>query len=163
MSRQPSIDGLLGAGLLTLPGLLGAGLLTPPLGRPKVSPGSTRQSKVDGTQVGLARLSERGGAPRFPRILWAAALAAGVFCFQGCGDRDQSPELTKQAVKFDQVPALARDAAKKAIPGVDLNEAWKNLDREGKLHSYEIRGKNAGNGKIREVRVSPTGEILEQE
>ena len=71
--------------------------------------------------------------------------------------------MTKQAVKFDEVPEPVRDAAKKAIPGVDLNEAWKNLDRKGKLHSYEIRGKNAANGKIREVRVSLTGEILEME
>ena len=56
-----------------------------------------------------------------------------------------------------------RDAAKKAIPRVKFNEAWKNLDRKGALHSYEIRGKNAADGKIREVRVSLSGEILESE
>jgi hypothetical protein len=56
-----------------------------------------------------------------------------------------------------------RDGAKRAIPGVDFNEAWKNLDRLGRLHSYEIRGKNVADGKIREVRVSLTGEILEME
>ena len=56
-----------------------------------------------------------------------------------------------------------RDAASKAVPGVKFDEAWKNLDREGKLHSYEIRGKNPADGKIREVRVSLTGEILEME
>ena len=56
-----------------------------------------------------------------------------------------------------------RTAASKAIPGVKLNEAWKNLGRGGKLHSYEIRGKNAADGKTREVRVSLTGEILETE
>jgi hypothetical protein len=28
---------------------------------------------------------------------------------------------------------------------------------------YEIRGKNAADGKIREVRVSLTGQILEEE
>ncbi len=44
-----------------------------------------------------------------------------------------------------------------------LNEAWKNLASGGKLHSYEIRGKNAADGKTREVRVSLTGEILEME
>ena len=71
--------------------------------------------------------------------------------------------MTKQAVKFDEVPENVRAAATKAIPGVNLNEAWKNLERGGKLHSYEIRGKNAADGKTREVRVSLTGEILETE
>ena len=83
--------------------------------------------------------------------------------FQGCGDHDALPEMTKQAVKFDDVPENVRTAATKAIPGVNFNEAWKNLEQGGKLHSYEIRGKNATDGKIREVRVSLTGEILETE
>jgi hypothetical protein len=39
----------------------------------------------------------------------------------------------------------------------------KDLELGGKLHSYEIRGKNAADGKTREVRVSPTGEVLEME
>ena len=90
-------------------------------------------------------------------------LSAVVFGFQGCGDHDEPPEMIKQAVKFDEVPENVRTAASKAIPGVKLNEAWKNLERGGKLHSYEIRGKNAADGKTREVRVSLTGEILEME
>jgi len=113
--------------------------------------------------VGASRTAGPRGARLLPAILTSAALAATVLWFPGCGDRDQPPEMTKQAVKIDEVPAPVRDAAKKAIPGVNLNEAFKNLDREGKLHSYEIRGKNAANGKIREVRVSLTGEILEME
>ncbi len=113
--------------------------------------------------VGPAQLAERGGAPLAARVLWAVALAAALLCFPACGDRDRQPEMTKQAVKIDEVPAPLRDAAKKAIPGVKLNEAFKNLDRDGKLHSYEIRGKSAANGQIREVRVSLTGEILEME
>jgi hypothetical protein len=31
------------------------------------------------------------------------------------------------------------------------------------LHSYEIRGKRASDGKIREVRVGTDGKILEKE
>jgi hypothetical protein len=81
----------------------------------------------------------------------------------GCSDPDLPPALTKQAVKFDEVPEVVRAAARKAVPQVTLNEAWKNIDREGKLHSYEIRGKNPADGKIREVRVSLTGAILELE
>ena len=49
------------------------------------------------------------------------------------------------------------------MPNVEFKEAWQNLDSQGKLHSYEIRGRQASDGKIREVRVSPTGEILESE
>ncbi len=101
--------------------------------------------------------------PRLPRILKATAIAVAVLCFPGCGEHDEPPEITKQAVKFDDVPEDVRDAANKAIPGIKFTEAWKNLGPGGKLHSYEIRGKNAANGQTREVRVSPTGEILEKE
>jgi hypothetical protein len=86
-----------------------------------------------------------------------------IFGLQGCADRDEPPEITKQAVKFDEVPDVVRNAASKAVPGVKLNEAWKNLGPGGKLHSYEIRGKNPADGKTRETRVSLTGEILELE
>jgi hypothetical protein len=112
---------------------------------------------------GPAYTAGSGALPRLGRILKASAFVAVVFGFQGCGDHDEPPEMTKQAVKFDDVPANVRTAASKAIPGVNLNEAWKNLDRGGKLHSYEIRGKNAADGKTREVRVSLAGEILEME
>ncbi len=91
------------------------------------------------------------------------ALAGTLVLFPGCGEHDLPSGITKQAVKIDDVPETVRGAANKAIPGVDLNEAWKNLDKEGKLHSFEIRGKNKSDGKIREVRVSLTGEILESE
>ena len=72
--------------------------------------------------------------------------------------------MTKKSVAFNDVPEPVREAARKALPpGVKLDEAWQNLDREAKLHSYELRGRNASDGKIREVRVSQTGEILEME
>jgi hypothetical protein len=97
-------------------------------------------------------------------LLTALTIAVAAWGLIGCGERDEPRDLTKQTVAFDEVPALVRDAARKAVPpGVKLNEAWKNLDREGKLHSYEIRGRNAADGQIREVRVSLTGEILEME
>jgi hypothetical protein len=97
------------------------------------------------------------------RALIVTAILAAAFSSPGCGDRDLPPALAKQAVKFDEVPEAVRAAARKAVPQVNFNEAWKNVDREGKLHSYEIRGKNPADGKIREVRVSLTGEILEME
>ena len=95
----------------------------------------------------------------------ALALAAGLLIagLSGCGDSDLPPGLTKKAVSIDDVPGTVRAAAKKAIPGVEFKEAWQNLDGKGELHSYEIRGRQASDGKIREVRVSSTGEILESE
>jgi hypothetical protein len=104
-----------------------------------------------------------GSSAVVARALTAAALWAASLSAPGCGDPDLPPALTKQAVKFDDVPEQVRAAAKKAIPQVTLNEAWKNIDREGKLHSYEIRGKSPADGKTREVRVSLTGKILETE
>jgi len=90
-------------------------------------------------------------------------LAPIVLVIGGCDDGDLPPGISKKAVSFDEVPEALRAAARKTIPGVVFKEAWQNLDGQGKLHSYEIRGKQASNGKIREVRVSPTGEILESE
>jgi hypothetical protein len=96
-------------------------------------------------------------------VVICVAIATALVGFAGCDDHDLPPDITKQAVKFDDVPDNVRSAARKAIPGVNLNEAWKNLGKGGKLHSYEIRGKNAADGKTREVRVSETGDILEME
>src|SRR4051812_34927916 len=95
----------------------------------------------------------------------ALALVAGLLIagLNSCGDADLPPGLTKKAVSIDDVPGTVRAAAKKAIPGVEFKEAWQNLDGKGALHSYEIRGRQASDGKIREVRVSTTGEMLESE
>lgn len=102
--------------------------------------------------------------PRMARVLRASAMAAAVAIgAAGCGEHDEPPGIAKQSVKFDEVPENVRAAAAKAVPGIPFKEAWKNLETGGKLHSYEIRGKNPADGKIREVRVSPTGEILEME
>ena len=110
-----------------------------------------------------ANRSKCVGARSVRWIVGIAALSVTVVGVSGCRDGDQPPELTKQAVKFDEVPDSIRTAARNAVPGVNFSEAWKNLDRAGKVHSYEIRGKKADDGKIREVRVSLTGEILETE
>ncbi|MGP0068154.1 MAG: hypothetical protein ACLQGP_31720 [Isosphaeraceae bacterium] len=117
-----------------------------------------------GEHDGPARGAHRLALHRVARIFAATTMVVAVsLSVQGCGDHDELPDVTKQAVKFEDVPENVRAAASKAIPGVKLNEAWKNLERGGKLHSYEIRGKNPSDGKTREVRVSTTGEILEME
>ena len=81
----------------------------------------------------------------------------------GCSDADLPPGITKKSIAIEEVPDNLRAAAKMEIPKVEFKEAWQNLDAQGKLHSYEIRGRQSSDGKIREVRVSVTGEILETE
>jgi hypothetical protein len=98
------------------------------------------------------------------RLLFALVLGVSVCGLGGgCGDRDLPAGITKEAVAFSDVPSELVSAAKKEIPGVEFSEAWQNLDPQGKLHSYEIRGKQPSNGKTREVRVSLEGAILESE
>ena len=82
--------------------------------------------------------------------------------FLGCGD--ELPQGTvREATTLNDVPEKAMQAAKTALPGVTFQDAWKNVDgRSRALHSYEIRGR-AENGKVREVRVSTAGAILEME
>ena len=94
------------------------------------------------------------------RILVVLVVSLSI---SGCDGSDLPPGITKKAVSFDQVPEPLLKAAKKSIPNVDFKEAWQNLDAQGKLHSYEIRGRQTSDGKIREVRVTLAGEILESE
>jgi hypothetical protein len=95
-----------------------------------------------------------------------ATLVFGVSIFNlsgGCSDRELPAGITKRTIAFTEVPAALTNAAKKEIPGIEFNEAWQNLDPQGKLHSYEIRGRQPSTGKIREVRISLDGAILESE
>lgn len=114
----------------------------------------------------ITELSSRAGADAdrtgtaFSRILMALAISLPI---GGCDGSDLPPGITKKAISFDQVPDSLLKAAKKSISNVEFKEAWQNLDAHGQLHSYEIRGRQASDGKIREVRVSPAGEILESE
>ena len=74
----------------------------------------------------------------------------------GCGEKGERLE----AVALNKVPPNIMDAATKALPGMKFDMA-----RKAKLHgqdTYEIRGKDK-RGKIREVEVSTSGEVLEIE
>jgi hypothetical protein len=81
----------------------------------------------------------------------------------GCGGEDaDKARLSRKPFTISEVPENVMAAAKAALPDVEFTDTWKNMDKDGKLHSYEIRGRNKV-GKIRECRVSLTGEILEME
>ncbi len=71
----------------------------------------------------------------------------------GCSDSNSKAEV----VPIDQVPAPLVKVARQQLPDVTFDHARKLANG-----TYEIRGKNK-QGKIREVEVSATGEVLEIE
>jgi hypothetical protein len=84
------------------------------------------------------------------------ALALVSLTAWGCGDEVQRMET----VPLDQLPAGSLEAAAKALPEVKFDQA-----RKAKFNgqdAFEIRGKDK-RGKIREVEVSTSGQILEIE
>jgi hypothetical protein len=71
----------------------------------------------------------------------------------GCGERPHSDET----VPLDKVPPVVIEAARKSLPGYTFDTVYK-MKVDGK-DAYEVRGKDQ-RGKVREVEVSTTGEIL---
>jgi hypothetical protein len=71
----------------------------------------------------------------------------------GCGNEPTS----EQIIPLESVPANVMEAARKQLPGLTFDTAYK-MKVDGK-DAYEIRGKDK-RGKVREVEVSPTGEVL---
>jgi hypothetical protein len=85
-----------------------------------------------------------------------------ILTLTGC-ESELPPGNVRQTIELGTLPPVVSKAAAKALPQVKFEDAWKNVDRESKaLHSYEVRGRDK-NGKVREVRVSATGEVLEME
>jgi hypothetical protein len=72
----------------------------------------------------------------------------------GCGEAFERGE----GLSLDKVPDAALKAAKKALPEVDFDSAWK--EKEGGSVAYEIRG-HTREGKFRDIKVSPEGKVLE--
>jgi hypothetical protein len=106
-------------------------------------------------------MTRRSDAASLRRALLGLLLVAPMVVSLGCEEELPSGTVRK-VVKIETIPAAVIDAGKKAIPGATFDDGWQNLTPDGKLHSYEIRGK-AANGKTREVRVAPDGKILERE
>jgi hypothetical protein len=97
-----------------------------------------------------------------PRRHMIACATISLALVAGCGEREAEEQFARRTITVKDVPAAVMESAAKELPGVDFTEAWKNVEADGALHSYEIRGRNA-NGKIREVRVADDGKILEIE
>ena len=71
----------------------------------------------------------------------------------GCESEPKSDDI----VPIEQVPPNVMEAARKQLPGYKLDTAYK-MKIDGK-DAYEVRGKDK-KGKVREVEVSATGEVL---
>jgi uncharacterized membrane protein YkoI len=72
----------------------------------------------------------------------------------GCAS---SPPPSDVIVSIDQVPTNVMEVARKQLPGYKFDTAYK-VKIDGK-DAYEVRGKDS-RGKVREVEVSATGEVL---
>ena len=70
----------------------------------------------------------------------------------GCGSQEPAK---KEAVALDKVPENVMKIAKEKLPGVTFDRAMKKANGE-----YEILGKSK-DGKIREIDISPSGEVTE--
>jgi hypothetical protein len=98
--------------------------------------------------------------PRLPVRL--AVLLLGFTLISGCGESE--PKFGRRPITLDKVPAEIIAAAKKELPGVEIQDAWTNhADGKDAIDSYEVRGRTTATGKIREVRVGLDGKILEKE
>jgi hypothetical protein len=85
-----------------------------------------------------------------------ALMACLLMTAWGCGEEI----IRLETVPLDKLPPGSMEAATKALPEVKFSEA-----RKAKFNgrdAFEIRGKDK-RGKIREVEVSTSGQILEIE
>ena len=83
-------------------------------------------------------------------------LCLSVLCLSltGCGELFEQTEM----VALDKVPEPVMEAAKKKLPDVKFETAW--TEKKDDKIAYEVRGKDK-DGKTRDVKVSPSGDILE--
>lgn len=96
------------------------------------------------------------------RLVWAILFVASFLGLSACGEKEEYQGRSRRVVAVKDVPADVLKAAKAALPEIEFQDAWSNHGPEGQLESYEVRGR-ASNGKIREVRVSTAGKVLEME
>lgn len=83
-------------------------------------------------------------------------LAIGLFSASGCGEAVRRDE----PVKISDVPEDILKVAQEKLPNIKFDQAWKTKFKG--QDAYELRGKNS-RGKVQEVEISTTGEVLEVE
>ncbi|HEV7226298.1 MAG TPA: hypothetical protein VGN42_26560 [Pirellulales bacterium] len=63
-------------------------------------------------------------------------------------------------VPIGEVPAPVLESAKKKLPDVKFDTAWKEHEKEDGEEVFEVRGKTKG-GKTRDIKVTASGKVLE--
>jgi hypothetical protein len=76
-----------------------------------------------------------------------------MVAFAGCESEPKSDDI----VPIEQVPANVMEVARKQLPGYTFDTVYK-MKIDGK-EAYEVRGKDK-RGKVREVEVSASGEVI---
>ncbi len=76
-----------------------------------------------------------------------------MVAFLGCENEPKSDDI----VPIEQVSPKVMEAARKELPGLTFDTAYK-MKIDGK-DAFEVRGKDK-RGKVREVEVSAAGEVL---
>jgi hypothetical protein len=76
-----------------------------------------------------------------------------ILFLAGC----EGTPVSDAIVPVEQVPAAVMASARKSLPGFTFDTVYK-MQVDGK-DAYEVRGKDK-RGKVREVEVSATGEVL---
>jgi hypothetical protein len=71
-----------------------------------------------------------------------------------CGCGESLGEGKKEIIAFDKVPPVVLKAAQEKLPEIKFDSALKTSKG-----LYEVRGKGP-NGKIREVEVKESGEVV---
>ena len=77
-----------------------------------------------------------------------------LFAVVVCGCGESIGEGKKEIVPMDKVPPAVLKAAQEKMPDIKFDSALKTSKG-----IYEVRGK-ASNGKIREVEVNESGEVV---
>jgi hypothetical protein len=85
-------------------------------------------------------------------VLAALVIGGGLAWWYTGGDM-----AGKEFIPFDQLPPQLLKVAQGQLPDVKFSEVWRKKDGV-----YEIRGKNK-QGKVREVEVSPSGQVVDIE
>lgn len=83
----------------------------------------------------------------------SAAVSLSMILAVGCAGEPKSDDI----VPIERVPADVMEVARKTLPGFAFGTVYK-MKVNGK-DAYEVRGKDK-RGKVREVEVSATGEVI---
>lgn len=92
-------------------------------------------------------------------LVTAVLLSPGL---SGCGEEGVTASTVRKRIAVKDLPEPILAAARKELKDFEIQDAFENRENGKALQSYEIRGRN-NRGKISEVRVSLTGEIIERE